>query len=118
MLQFRDLRCLQGITEPVIHVRKGALIVSLFPIRAIITSSNLYVVLSDGQDSELQPLVPRLRANEAPHIDGIGEMQVLPFELQTLDAVLYTVFQWHLQVSLCDSSVLDEDESCTVCTLP
>jgi hypothetical protein len=98
LLQFRDLRCLQGITEPVIHIRKGAIVVSLDPIRAVITSSNMYVVLHEGQDSELQPLVPRLRANSAPHIDGVGALQALPFELQALDAVLYTAFLWHIEV--------------------
>ena len=103
MMQFRDLRCLQGFTEPVIHVRRGVLVVSMHPIRAVVTSSNMYVILRNGQDSELQPLVPRLRSNEGPNIEGVSEMSSLPFELQALDAVLYTAFQWHLQ-RVCESS--------------
>lgn len=112
ILQFRDLRCLQGITEPVIHIRKGAMVVSLDPIRAIITSSNMYVILHEGQDSELQPLVPRLRANSAPHIDGVGELQALPFELQALDAVLYTAFLWHIEVQNFSDGHVDDFCAC------
>ena len=95
MLHYRDLRCLQGITKPVMHIRKGCIVVSLDPIRAVITSSNMYLVLHEGQDSELQPLMPRLQTNDCNRLDCANQ---LPFELQALDAVLYTVFQWHQQV--------------------
>ena len=96
MLNFRDMRCLQGITEPVMHVRKGAIVVSMDPIRAVITSSTIFVVLKDGQDSELQPLTPRLRAAAGQHADGLANSFALPFELRALDAIFYTVFLWHL----------------------
>ena len=96
-LQFRDLRCLQGITEPVIHVRDGAVVASFDPIRAVITCANMFVVLHEGEDSELQPLMPRLLyANDGAQVDGM--IGALPFELQALDAVLYTAFHFRLQV--------------------
>ena len=96
MLHFRDMRCLQGITEPVMHVRKGAIVVSTDPIRAVITSNTIFVVLQDGQDAELQPLTPRLRAAAGQHADGLANSFALPFELRALDAIFYTVFLWHL----------------------
>ena len=99
MLQFRDLRCLQGITEPVIHVREGAIVASFDPIRAVITCSRMFVVLHPGEDSELQQLMPRLLyANEGSLVDGMIGASALPFELQALDAVLYAAFHFRMQV--------------------
>ena len=58
----------------------------------------LYIYIYILQDSELAPLVPRLLANSDAHIDGVREMHALPFELQALDALMYTVFLCHLEV--------------------
>jgi len=97
-LQLRDLRCLQGISKPVIHVRDGAMVVTFDPIRAVITLSRIFIVLH-VDDPELQPLMPRLCTNDSTHVSGIPAARVLPFELQALDAVLYTAFQFRMQVS-------------------
>ena len=55
-LQLRDIRCLQGVSEPALLVRRGAIIVSLEPVKAIVTCESAYVVIPDGADELLVPL--------------------------------------------------------------
>uniref|UniRef100_A0A7S4P2N3 Magnesium transporter n=1 Tax=Guillardia theta TaxID=55529 RepID=A0A7S4P2N3_GUITH len=90
-LQFRDLRCLQGISNSVLMVRRGSLVISLDVMRAVVTRGALYIVVQDGADAVLQPLLPRLES-----LKDIPELQDYPFELQALEAILYTVFNWHI----------------------
>jgi hypothetical protein len=88
-LQLRDIRCLQGVSEPALLVRRGAIIVSLEPVKAIVTCDSAYVVIPDGADELLVPLLERLRAG---HKDQKVEM---PFEFIALEALLVTLVNSH-----------------------
>lgn len=60
LVALRDMQVLQIKSEPAILVRRGAILVSLDPIKAIITAHELYVLVPDGSDSVLEPLRIRL----------------------------------------------------------
>lgn len=88
-LQLRDIRCLQGVSEPALLVRRGAIVVSLDPIKAIVTCDRCFVVLPYGADELLEPLMKRFR-------EGNKDMTVeMPFEFIALEALLVTLVNSH-----------------------
>ena len=89
LLHLRDIRCLQGVSEPAILVRRDAIVVSLEPVKAIITCECCFVVLPDGADSVLEPLLGRLReGNKDENVE-------MPFEFVALEALLVTLVNSH-----------------------
>ena len=51
---------IQSKSEPAILVRRGVILVSLEPVRAIVTADRLYVLVPDGSDGLLEPIRVRL----------------------------------------------------------
>jgi magnesium transporter len=51
---------MQSKSEPAILVRRGVILVSLEPVRAIVTADRLYVLVPDGADGLLDPIRARL----------------------------------------------------------
>jgi hypothetical protein len=59
-LRLGDFRALQPLGNAEVLVRDGAVVVGLDPVRAVLTSSRLYVVVPPGDDNVLQQLQDRL----------------------------------------------------------
>ena len=59
-LQLRDLRILQGVRGPAIFVRRGAFVVSLDPLHAVITRVKAFVIIpEENTDAIMQSLLTR-----------------------------------------------------------
>ena len=121
-LQLRDIRFLQGVSEPALLVRRGAIVVSLDPINAIITHSAGYLLIPDGADHVRgtpslpslcpvpqrgppspprayaeclsQVLEPLLATLREGEADGQSAM---PFEFFLLEALLVTLITSHMR---------------------
>lgn len=56
VLHLRDIRCLQGVSEPALLVRRDAIVVSLDPIKAIITCETAFLVVQEGNPLTHSPM--------------------------------------------------------------
>lgn len=70
-------------------VRRGAIVVSLDPINAIITHSAAYLLIPDGADHVLTPLLAKIREGDAEN--------PMPFEFFVLEAFLVTLITSHMR---------------------
>ncbi len=61
ILRLQDVQILQGVHEPALLARRGAIVVNLFPVRAIITAQKAFIILPDGADGWLEPFLTTLR---------------------------------------------------------
>lgn len=91
-LQLRDIRALQEVQRPSLMVRMGAIIVSIEPLNAIITHDRAFVVVPDGADDLLEPLLHRVRNG---HSDA--QAHNTAFEFLALEALLMTLVSHHKQ---------------------
>ncbi|EKX36380.1 hypothetical protein GUITHDRAFT_117489 [Guillardia theta CCMP2712] len=57
----RDLRALQAGSESALLVRGGAIVLSCSPLNAVVTSQQAFVVVPDGADDLLEPLLHRVQ---------------------------------------------------------
>jgi len=87
VLQLRDIRALQDVHHPSLMVRVGAIILSLAPLKAIITQERAFVVVPDGADSLFEPLLKRIR-QETQTPNGA-------FEFVALEALLVTLVTYY-----------------------
>jgi hypothetical protein len=85
-LQLRDIRCVQSISEPVLFVRKGAIVIAMGPYRAVITKSTAFLL--QPSERALQPLLQML--TESLRQDRNVK---LPFELCVLEAIIVLAIQ-------------------------
>jgi hypothetical protein len=85
-LQLRDIRCVQSISEPVLFVRKGAIVIAMGPYRAVITKSTAFLL--QPSERALQPLLQML--TESLRHDRTVK---LPFELCVLEAIIVLAIQ-------------------------
>lgn len=110
-----DFRALQPLGDAEVLVREGAVVVGLDPVRAVITTSRLYVVVPPGDDKVLQQLQNRLwkagafqdfpeegresAASTRPTWAGIGPGvgQGHTFQEVALGAVLATVLDFYVE---------------------
>ena len=92
MLQLRDIRALQDVQHPSFMVRIGAILVSIEPLNAIITRDRAFVIVPDGADDLLEPLMNRLR-----HKHSDPQAQEVAFEFLALEALLVTLVTHHKQ---------------------
>uniref|UniRef100_A0A7S4KTB7 Magnesium transporter n=1 Tax=Guillardia theta TaxID=55529 RepID=A0A7S4KTB7_GUITH len=93
-LQLRDLRALQAGSESALLVRGGAIVLSCSPLNAVVTSQQAFVVVPDGADDLLEPLlhrVQKLRGTE----DSCG---MIDFEFVALEALLLTLYEHHRRI--------------------
>jgi len=98
-LQLRDLRALQDVQRPSLMVRTGAILVSIEPLKAIITRDRAFVVVPEGADDLLEPLLRHVRQNSA---DGLSSSagrggSSTSFEFVALEALLRTLVSHHTQ---------------------
>ena len=93
-LQLRDIRALQDVQRPSLMVRMGAIIVSIEPLNAIITHDRAFVVVPDGADDLLEPLLHRVRNG---HSDSDAQAHNTAFEFLALEALLMTLVSHHKQ---------------------
>jgi len=90
-LQLRDLRALQAGSESALLVRGGAIVLSCSPLNAVVTSQQAFVVVPEGADDLLEPLlhrVQKLRGTE--YSSGMTD-----FEFVALEALLLTLYEHH-----------------------
>ena len=90
MLQLRDIRALQDVHRPSLMVRVGAIVVSIDPLNAIITHDRAFVMVPDGADDLLEPLLRRVRL-------GHSDAHKPTFEFLALEALLVTLWSHHRQ---------------------
>jgi hypothetical protein len=89
MLQLRDIRALQDVHHPSLMVRIGAILLSMDPLKAIITQDRAFVVVPDGADNLFEPLHRHIRQDQT---------QDVAFEFLALEALLVTLVSYHKQV--------------------
>ena len=92
MLQLRDIRALQVAHRPSLMVRIGAIVVSIDPLNAIITHDRAFVMVPDGADSLLAPLLKRVG-----HGHSDAHTQNTAFEFVALESLLMTLVSHHQQ---------------------
>lgn len=86
-LQLRDLRILQGVRGPAVFVRRGAMVVSLEPLHAVITREKGFVVVpEEDPDDLMRSLLTRVQQAAATGSHQGG----LPFELIAVEALMVT----------------------------
>ena len=92
MLQLRDIRALQDVQRPSLMVRAGAIVVSIEPLKAIITHDRSFVVVPEGADGLLGPLLNFVH-------NGLSDPQAqhVAFEFLALEALLVTLVRHHKQ---------------------
>ena len=98
-LQLRDLRALQDVQRPSLMVRTGAILVSIEPLKAIITRDRAFVVVPEGADDLLEPLLRHVRQSSADGLSssaGRGSSST-SFEFVALEALLRTLVSHHTQ---------------------
>ena len=65
VLHLRDLHCLQAGTEPIIHVRKAAVVINLPPIQGVVTHSIAYLLdhcaTSEHTNQALQQFLEKIQ---------------------------------------------------------
>jgi hypothetical protein len=92
VLQLRDIRALQDAHRPSLMVRLGAIVVTIDPLSAIITHDRAFVMVPDGADSLLEPLLKRVgHGHSDVHTQNIG------FEFMALESLLVTLVSHHQQ---------------------
>jgi hypothetical protein len=92
VLQLRDIRALQDAHRPSLMVRLGAIIVTIDPLSAIITHDRAFVMVPDGADSLLEPLLKRVG-----HGHSDAQTQNIGFEFMALESLLVTLVSHHQQ---------------------
>eukprot|EP00960_Hanusia_phi_P016667 490669-Hanusia_phi.AAC.1 len=88
-LHLRDLRRLTGFQGHAIMARRGAIVLALGFLNAVITHSNAYIVIPDGTDHLLQPFLVRL--NKGTQDSSLD----IPFEFKVVEAILLTLVTYH-----------------------
>lgn len=108
-LQQRDLRRLDFAhnvcEEPILIVRKHAVLIALDPLRAIIMSDRIILIVPDGADTLIQLLQEHMKAwiADSNQSNGNGSSssnsidEYVPFEIHAYEAIIATVYAIHSQ---------------------
>mmetsp|Transcript_4655 Transcript_4655/g.14754 ORF Transcript_4655/g.14754 Transcript_4655/m.14754 type:complete len:540 (-) Transcript_4655:1473-3092(-) len=92
-LQHRDVRLLDSTfvhsRDPAILVRRHAILVNLWPIKALVLSSRTLIFVPDGADSVLATLMTQLRKTTDERNPDYKEQHV-PFVMRSLEAIFVT----------------------------
>jgi len=100
-LRGRDFRHLEEslrstISDPGILIRRHLVLISMDPMRAIVTSNKIFLVIPDGADNVLYILEQSLHTWERDTSDkesdnGYESFSKVPFELRAYEAIFYTL---------------------------
>lgn len=92
VVALRDMFVVQSKSEPTILVRRGVILVSLEPLKAIVTADHLYVLVQPGADEILEPIKVRLHNAATQQAEGkraegkIGQLGAA-FEFAALEVI-------------------------------
>lgn len=93
-LQKRDIRVLDSsfvhAREPAFLVRRHAILINLWPIKALLFHDKMMIFVPDGADSVLATLMGKLQVGVSRENPDYKDMAV-PFVLRSLEAILVTM---------------------------